>query len=366
MTLPELSADAQTQPLASSGMPQPGDKRSIKCVIWDLDNTLWSGVLMEDREVVLSEEVVGIVQALDSRGILQSVASKNDYELALAQLRTFGLDDYFLYPQISWNSKVESIKTTAASLNIGLEAIAFIDDQPFERDEVKFSLPEVLCFDAADLGDLLDRPELMPRFITEDSKRRRLMYLSDIKRNQAEGDFVGPAEAFLATLQMVFTIAAATENDLQRAEELTVRTHQLNTTGYTYSYAELDYFRQSPNHRLLIAGLDDAYGTYGQIGLALVECQPSTWTIKLLLMSCRVMSRGVGTLLLNHIMQLAKDANVSLLAEFVSNNRNRTMYVTYKFAGFKEIEKKDALVILQSDLAHIQPLPDYVKVRLSP
>ena len=91
-----------------------------------------------------------------------------------------------------------------------------------------------------------------------------------------------------------------------RAEELTVRTHQLNTTGYTYSYEELDELRHSPDHLLLIAGLDDVFGSYGKIGLSVVELGPQSWTIKLLLMSCRVISRGVGTVMLTHIMKLAK------------------------------------------------------------
>src|SRR5579864_1392804 len=111
-------------------------------------------------------------------------------------------------------------------------------------------------------------PDMMPRFVTEDAARRRRMYLSDMVRVQAEREFVGASEEFLASLQMVFTIAPAREADLQRAEELTVRTHQLNTTGRTYSYAELNEFRQSPQHKLLIAGLEDKYGSYGKIGLA--------------------------------------------------------------------------------------------------
>ena len=203
-----------------------------------------------------------------------------------------------------------------------------------------------------------------PRFITEDSKKRRLMYISHIERNKAEAEFVGSQETFLATLNMNFNISSAQEEDLQRAEELTVRTHQLNATGYTYSYDELNQFRQSNTHRLLIAGLEDKYGTYGKIGLALVECQESLWTIKLLLMSCRVMSRGVGTVMLNYIAKLAKENSVRLCAEFVSNSRNRMMYVAYKFAGFRETKKEDDLAILENELSNIQPFPDYMSVEI--
>src|SRR5262245_6438166 len=115
------------------------DKRMIKCVVWDLDNTLWHGALIEDGYVRLKDNVVGIIKTLDSRGILQSIASKNDYDQALDQLRRFGLAEYFLYPQINWNTKSSSIKVISSSINIGLDAVGFIDDQEFERDEVAFS-----------------------------------------------------------------------------------------------------------------------------------------------------------------------------------------------------------------------------------
>ena len=145
------------------------------------------------------------------------------------------------------------------------------------------------------------------------------MYLNDMMRNKVEEEFAGPQEAFLASLDMALTIFPAEEEDLQRAEELTVRTNQLNATGYTYSYDELNHFRQSEQHKLLMARLDDKFGSYGHIGLALVECREEVWMIKLLLMSCRVMSRGVGSIMLNYIMNLAQEKNVILQAEFLPN-----------------------------------------------
>jgi FkbH-like protein len=344
-------------------LPQAGPQ-SIKCIAWDLDNTLWSGVLLEDKEVLLRDDVIRIIKTLDSRGILQSIASKNEHHTAMEKLRELGLEDYFLYPQINWNSKSSSVKAIASSLNIGLDTIAFIDDQSFEREEVKFSIPEVLCIDAAELGELLEMPEMNPRFQTEDSRLRRQMYLSDIERKRAEETFVGPQEEFLATLNMVFTISQAREDDLQRAEELTVRTHQLNTTGYTYSYDELDAFRRSDSHKLFVASLTDKYGDYGKIGLALVECREDVWIIKLLLMSCRVMSRGVGTIMMNYLMRLAKAAGARLQAEFISNDRNRMMYITYKFAGFKEGGHVGEATIFEHDLERLQPFPEYVDIRI--
>jgi len=341
------------------------DKHVIKCVVWDLDNTLWEGTLLEGDDVRLREKALEIIKELDTRGILQSVASKNDHDYAMETLRRLGIDEYFLYPQINWNSKASSIKNIVASLNINPDAVAFIDDQPFEREEVRSSLPQLHCFDVSELDGLLDLPQLSPRFVTEDSKMRRVMYLTDIERKRAEEQFVGPTEEFLASLQMVVTIAAANEEDLMRAEELTVRTNQLNTTGRAYSYDELDYYRRSDRHQLIIAGLTDKFGSYGKIGLALIECDERVWTIRLLLMSCRVISRGVGTILLSYIAQKVRNAGVVLRADFIPNDRNRVMYVTYKFAGFRELNRDNGVILLENDLSHIQPFPDYIKIEIN-
>jgi FkbH-like protein len=340
------------------------EAQSIKCVVWDLDDTVWDGILLEDREVRLRPHVVRLLKTLDERGILHSIASRNDHDVAMAKLKEFGIDEYFLYPQINWNSKSASIARIAQDINIGLDAIAFVDDQPFEREEVAFTHGKVLCLDSAFLDDLLERPELSPRFITEDSKLRRRMYMADIQRNRVEAEYVGPKEEFLATLGMVFTIAPCREEDLKRAEELTVRTNQLNATGYTYAYDELDELRRSPRHELLIASLEDRHGSYGKIGLTLIEKGEGVWTLKLLLMSCRVMSKGVGTLLLHHILRMAKEAGVRLRAEFISNDRNRQMLITYKFAGFKEVERMGELTIFENDYSVNQDPPPYVDLRI--
>jgi FkbH-like protein len=340
------------------------ERKTVKLLVWDLDNTLWHGTLLEGDRVRLNERIPLTLKTLDERGILHSIASRNDHETAMAELRRIGIEDYFLYPQVNWNSKAENIRAVASAINIGLDAVAFIDDEPFEREEVKYSLPEVLTLDPSALANLVERPEFNPPFVTDESARRREMYRADIARKQAEDSFVGPSEAFLAGLGMVFTIAPAQEEDLKRAEELTIRTHQLNTTGYTYSFDQLNAFRKSPDHLLLIASLDDKFGAYGKIGLTLIEKSPSIWTIKLFLMSCRVMSRGVGTILMNHLLGLGRDRGARVRAEFLPNGRNRMMLITYKLGGFKEIERSGDFMLLEHDFERIQPHPDWVDVRV--
>ncbi len=336
--------------------------KKIKCVVWDLDNTIWNGILSEDKEVVLKDNVVKVIKTLDERGILQSISSKNDYEPAMEKLKEFKIDEYFIYPQINWNSKSTGIKNIAKSINIGIDTLAFIDDQEFEREEVNFNVKEVLCIDAADIDKVLEMDEMNPTHITSDSKNRRKLYQNDIVRNKIQEEFTGTEEEFLSSLGLEFTIGKVQKDDLARAEELTVRTHQLNATGYTYSYEELESFSKDPNYDVLIAGLKDKYGDYGKIGLAVVEKGNEVWTLKLLLMSCRVMSRGVGTVMLNHIVKKAHDAGKVLRAEFVPTDRNRVMYITYKFAGFKEVEKKDNLITLESNFKYYRGIPDYIKL----
>lgn len=340
------------------------ERKAVKLLVWDLDNTLWHGTLLEGDGVRIRECVPSVLKVLDERGIVHSIASKNDHDLAMAALRQIGIEDYFLYGQINWNSKAANIRAIATSINIGLDTVAFVDDEPFEREEVKHSLPEVLILDPVELESLIKRPEFNPLFVTDESVRRRGMYLADIQRKQAEEEFIGPSEEFLATLGMEFTIAAAQEEDLKRAEELTVRTHQLNTTGYTYSFEELNAFRKSPDHLLLIAGLDDKFGSYGKIGLTLIEKTSDVWTIKLFLMSCRVMSRGVGAILMNYLLNLSREAGVRLQAEFRANGRNRMMLITYKLGGFKEIRRSGDFVLLEYGLPRVQPDPEWVKVRV--
>ncbi len=341
------------------------NNEKIKCIVWDLDNTLWKGVLLEDENVSLYENAVEVVKKLDKRGILQSVASKNDFDRAMAKIDQFGLKDYFLYPQINWNPKSSSIENIAKSINIGMDTLAFVDDQAFEREEVSFSHPEVLCIGAHDIENMPDMPEMTPRFITGDSAMRREMYLNDIRRNKVEDNFEGPKEEFLSSLEMALHIAPARKDDLQRAEELTVRIHQLNTTGCTYSYDELNSFIKSRDYNLIVASLDDKYGTYGKIGLALIETGEDVWNIKLLLMSCRVMARGVGSVIINYIRNEAKKCGVKLRAEFINTNVNRMMYMTYKFAGFNEIKEIGDSVVFENDLTQIPLFPGYMKVRIS-
>jgi len=337
--------------------------KEIKCVVWDLDGTLWNGVLLEGDTIWLRSDIKNIIQTLDRRGILHSIASKNDRDAAMEKIRDFELDEYFLYPEINWNAKSLSIAKIQANLDINVDSIMLIDDEAYERDEVQSVHPEITCVDARDCNTLLAHPRLNPRFITEDSARRRRMYTEQQGRTIAEEEFVGPRDEFLASLHMRFTIGKATENDLRRAEELTIRTNQLNTTGKTYDYDELKVLINSPRHELYICELQDRYGYQGKIGLALIEIDRDCHHLKLFIMSCRVMSLGVGTLLLSYIMNKARQSGKKLRADFKHTGRNRPMYITFKMSNFREAEDNSVGdIVLENDLSIIPPYPPYLEL----
>lgn len=345
----------------ANGSGKPGQ---VKCVVWDLDGTIWDGVLLEDGEVAIRDDVVDIIRRLDKIGVLHSISSKNDHDLAMQRLEQAGIADYFLYPQINWNPKSDSIQHVAKSLNIGVDTLAFVDDQEFELAEVAHAIPSVLLVPVAEIAEVVGRPEFRPRFVTNESRQRRQMYRADATRDAAERDYVGTSEEFLATLGMRMRISPAGPDDLPRAEELTLRTNQLNSTGRTFGFDELDALRTSPDHLLLVASLEDRFGSYGTIGLALANTAGPAWRLRLLLMSCRVVSRGVGTVLLNHVMRLASAVGARFQAEFVHTGRNRMMYLTYKMADFREVGEADGAVLLEAPLDRIQPTPSYLTLDL--
>ncbi len=337
-------------------------RRTIKCVVWDLDNTIWDGVLLEGDDVRLKEGVEDVLRALDARGILNSIASRNDAPVTEAKLREFGIHELFVYPQISWGAKSAAVATIAGLLNIATDALAFVDDDPFERDEVAAGLPDVLCLDATEVDTFLARPEFAPATVTVDARNRRTMVQSEVRRSEL-AQTMAPAE-FLDSLGMVLTVAEGTEDDLARSEELSLRTNQLNSTGETFDREELESFLRSPSHLLYVAELDDRYGPYGKIGLALVELQDDCWLVRLFLVSCRVMARGVAPALLRHLVREAGAAGLPLRARFIRTDRNRPMYLMFKFEHFREIVREGDVALLQHDGSAMPEPPSYIEMRL--
>lgn len=308
----------------------------VKCVVWDLDNTLWQGTLLENDDVVLSEAAREVITILDSRGVLHSVASKNEHDLAWERLEVLGLAEYFVIPQIGWGRKSDAVRHIADELGFAHAAIAFVDDQPAERSEVSFHLPAVRCYSPAQIPRLPGLAEFRPVTVTADARRRRQMYQAGFRRDAAREAFTGPDDDFLRSLDLELQIGAADSEQILRVEELTLRTSQMNATGVHYPDTQLRELCADPGHEVLVASLSDRFGPHGAIGVVLLGKHPSCWRIKLLATSCRVVSFGIGTAILNWLSDQAARSGVHLVADFRATGRNRMMEIAYRFAGYTE------------------------------
>ena len=245
---------------------------TCKCVVWDLDHTLWSGVLIEDgaEGIRLRPGVCDIITELDRRGILQSIASKNNRDDVLPVLEKLGLLEYFLHPQIHWQPKSRSIGAIAQGLNIGVDTLLFIDDQEFEREEVSSAWPQVRVVDAGDYRNLLARPDCnVP--VSDESRSRRLMYRQEDQRTALQEAHSGDYIAFLKESGIQVEWAPLQEGNLQRVYELAQRTNQMNFSGNRYSMEQLRAVAGDASLDTFVLRCRDRFGSYGIVGFSVVE-----------------------------------------------------------------------------------------------
>jgi FkbH-like protein len=318
-----------------------GATPTVKCLVWDLDDTLWSGTVLEGDDVRPDDAALRTLHVLDQRGILHAVASRGDHATSAARLRRLGLAEMFTAVEIGWGAKSVSVRRIGESLGIGIDTLAFVDNDPVERAEVAAAHPAVRCYGAERIPDLPELAEFRPAYVTDESRARRELYRAEAERQRARGEHEGAPAEFLASLQLELAVRRATEDDLARAHELTVRTHQLNTTGRTYGMDELRALCRSPHHEVLVAQLTDVYGSYGTVGLALTERDGGRCVLRLLLLSCRVMSRGIGPALIGHVLRRALAQGLRPVAEFVPTDVNRVMLVNLRFAGFETLSQDE-------------------------
>ena len=276
----------------------PADK--VKCVVWDLDNTLWDGTLIETDDIstlTMKPGIRELMEALDQRGIIQSVASKNDYAAAMAVLEQLGIAEYFLYPQIHWNPKSGSVEQVARSLNIGIDSLALIDDSIFERRQVASVWPQVRTYDAVETVDLLTYPEFdVP--VTAESRNRRDMYRADQKRNTLmQAEYADIADFIRKCNLKLYLFTPETEDEKLRCYELVVRTNQLNMSGVKYTPEEFAAVLTRPGHRNFAFSCADDFGEYGIVGFGQYRTEAQTLVFTEFAMSCRVAGKFVESAL---------------------------------------------------------------------
>lgn len=278
--------------LTKPALTQPAFTKPCKCVVWDLDNTLWEGILVEDGadKVRLRPGIAGLLKELDERGILLSIASKNNHDEAMAALRRFGLDEYFLSPQISWNPKSEGIERIATSLNIGLDSILFVDDSSFEREQVQSVCKDTMALDAAEYQSILLRPDCqLP--VTDESRKRRVFYRDQERREHTQKDYNGEYVTFLRDCNLRLTIRPMTEANLERVHELTQRTNQMNFSGNRYTRDHLRGLLARTDVDTYVLDCEDRFGSYGTVGFCLIERPEVCMTD--LMFSCRIQAKRV-------------------------------------------------------------------------
>jgi FkbH-like protein len=343
--------------------PRPAasaDARKIKCVVWDLDNTLWKGTLVEGDEVVLNPGIAELLKYFDERGILLSVVSKNDFDPAWKKLQELGVAEYFLYPQIDWLPKSQKIKNIATSLNLGIDSFAFIDDNQFELDEVSSVIPELLPINANQIASLKSDPRFRGS-VTEESRQRRKMYQEQVSREKEEQGFGDDYLGFLASCAMTLEIAGYSEEDAERVAELVQRTNQLNFSGRKYSRDELLAVIANPTLGKYVLRVSDKYGSYGAVGFCLVKDKPDTVEVLDFMLSCRVQSKFVEQALFAHLLQHHNPGGAKAIwVNFKKTDRNTPAHNVLRAIGFEPCESPRNGMILRT----IEPLKcDFIAVR---
>jgi FkbH-like protein len=188
---------------------------------------------------------------------------------------------------------------------------------------------------------------------------RQLVYAEEQTRQQSEREFSGSREAFLATLNTVITMRLASPAHLHRVTELVTRTNQL---GIKYSQADLEALLASASHECWLVSLRDRFGDCGQVGFVLLAISSGCWTLELFLFSCRVLPRGVDTIVLNALLRRARAAHVRLRAHFRSTSRNESLWLAYQRAGFTPLTSNGDWHVLEHPLTSIPEHPPHARL----
>jgi len=327
--------------------------RKVLCT--DLDNTLWGGVLGEDGPDGIATgsafpgncyfEYQKYLKRLSSRGILLAVVSKNNeadvreaFQLRAADL-ALNLDNFVAY-KISWNEKSDSIRELAQELSLGLDSFVFVDDNPVECEAVRRQLPEVAVLEVPVqepwklVGMLSEQPFFDSAVVTDDDVNRLNEYKAQAQRAEL-ADSAGNRDEFLASLGIVCTFQSALQAPLSRAVQLLAKTNQFNLTTRRRSAAEVEEFASAAGGQAVVIRVRDRFGDAGVVGLALARHLGDSCYIDSLLLSCRVIGRGIETALLAHLGEQALRAGAKrLVGEFIATKKNAPCATFYPDHGF--------------------------------
>jgi FkbH-like protein len=305
---------------------------AAKCVVLDLDNTLWGGVVGDDglEGIKIGQDYPGnvfrdiqiFIKGLRARGFLLAIASKNDERVALHALESHPemvlRRGDFATSFINWEPKPVNLRRIAAFLNIGIDSLIFIDDNPVERAQVRAELPMVevpeLPADITRWLDTLQRVERLDRpSLTVEDARRADMYAADAGRRQLQESTASLGE-FLQSLGMTAEVGLCDARTLDRVHQLIQKTNQFNLTSRRYERDEVRRMADDPRRAVAWLRLQDKYGDMGLVCVGIiVDAGGGTWEIDTLLMSCRVMDRQVERAFLAYLAEIARDRGGKML-----------------------------------------------------
>ena len=329
-----------------------------KCLILDLDNTVWGGVIGDDGlEGIQLGHGLGIgkaftefqmwVKKLEQRGIIICVVSKNDEETAKEPFEhhpdmVLKLDDIAVF-QANWETKVDNIRTIQRILNIGFDSMVFLDDNPFERNIVRENIPGITVPELPeDPGEYLEYLYSLNLFETasysQADKDRTKQYQVEAQRVSLQKTFENEAD-FLKSLDMVSTVSGFTKFNTPRIAQLSQRSNQFNLRTVRYTEADITALAEDPNVIDLSFTLEDKFGDNGLIAVIIMKRQDAeTLFVDTWLMSCRVLKRGMENFTLNTMVERARKAGYQrIIGEYLPTTKNKMVEQHYTDLGFQPL-----------------------------
>lgn len=309
--------------LLAYGIATAGNTK--KCVVLDLDNTLWQGIAGEDGAdgVLPEKEIQNYLLALFERGIILAINSKNNEEDALRVIEHHPdmilKKNNFAAWRINWESKEKNIAELAEELNLGIESFVFVDDDPFQRELVRTAYPDIAVIPPE---RLLSYPGFHSFAVTEEDKRRGTMYGEERMRRELQKTF-RTEEDFIKQLDLHVEIHNVSEQTVARASQLTQKTNQFNVTTKRYSEEDMKRLIQDGWHIWAI-NVADRFGDYGIVGVLMIEPKENEWRVDNFLLSCRVLGRGVEGHVINHLLKIVAHSHVRIItAEYRRSAKNQ-------------------------------------------
>lgn len=327
--------------------------KSRKCLVLDLDNTLWGGVIGDDgvNNLILgADHAVGeayldfqrYVKSLRERGILLAVCSKNDPAIAKEGFghpdSVLKLEDFSAF-HANWEPKPLAMRAIAAALNIGLDSLVFIDDNPVERALMREQLPEVATpevgSDVARYAEILEAEHYFDvHRIVEDDLKRAANYGENVKRSAQQSEFADYGE-FLASLEMKAEIAPFAPVYLERITQLINKTNQFNLTTRRYTFAEVESIAVDPAYLALYGRLADKFGDNGLVSVIIGHICGETLEVDLWLMSCRVLNREMELAMFDALIEQCRARGLrTLLGVYIPSRKNAVVADLYSRLGF--------------------------------